>query len=188
MTDPTPDDHAPPGFLAWVARLVHAHRGALLASARRRGLSADESLDVVQDAFVTFLRLPAARSIAGDPDDALKLLHVIVKHQCLNARRRTARRAADALDPAALPDDGRVDTESLLRTAEELARVKGCILRMAKLQRSAVRLCLLDDAPQQAVAETLGITPGHLRVLLHRAREHIRTCDYANDPVDPVMD
>ena len=30
--------HAPPGFLAWLAALVHAYRGRRLAYARRCGL------------------------------------------------------------------------------------------------------------------------------------------------------
>lgn len=50
--------------------------------------------------------------------------------------------------------------------------MKGRILRMAKLQRSAVRLCVHDDVPQQTVAETPGITPGHPRVDFELNRVH----------------
>src|SRR4051794_7847879 len=85
--------HAPPGFLAWVAQLVHAHRGRLLAYARSRGLDSERALDAVQDAFISFLRLPEARAIAKDSDGSIKMLTVIVRHEVLNQRRKQARRA-----------------------------------------------------------------------------------------------
>ena len=46
---------AQPGFLEWVTRLVHTHRGRLYGLARREGLREEDSLDCVQDAFHTFL-------------------------------------------------------------------------------------------------------------------------------------
>jgi RNA polymerase sigma-70 factor (ECF subfamily) len=174
--------HAPPGFLAWVADTVHAHRARLIALARGRGLSADDALDAVQDAFTVFLRIPQARSIAADSDDAVKLLMVIVKHQCLNRRRSERRRdRAEAAMSTLLEIAAAPDSEALIAHAEELARVKGCILRMAKLQRSVVTLSLLDAQPHQDVAAQLGISEAYARTLLHRAREHIRTCAYEHD-------
>src|SRR5690606_20414450 len=84
--------HAPPGFLAWVAQLVYAHRQRLLAYARRRGLDDEDSLDAVQESFVSFLRLPEARSMARDGDYALKFLTVLLRHQVQNLRRKATRR------------------------------------------------------------------------------------------------
>jgi DNA-directed RNA polymerase specialized sigma24 family protein len=79
--------HAAPGFLSWVSVLVHAHRQRLLGYARRRGLSAEDALDAVQDSFVSFLRLPEARTIAHDGVDSLKLLTVILRHNVQNHAR-----------------------------------------------------------------------------------------------------
>lgn len=174
--------HAPAGFLAWVAQLVHAHRQRLLAYARRRGLDAEESLDAVQDSFVSFLRLPEARSMAQEGDDALKLLTVLLRHNVQNHRRKRARRgqARTTLD-AVTVDTSVDDSETIIARAEELARVHGCILRMARLQRQVVLLSLLDAQPHDQVAETLGISGGYLRVLLHRAREHVRSCSFVYD-------
>lgn len=67
-------------------------------------------------------------------------------------------------------------SEELIVRAEELARVHGCILQMAKLQRSVVMLSLVDEQPRDEVAKIVGISDGYVRVLLHRAREHIRNC------------
>lgn len=167
------------GFFAWVSDLVHTHRERLLAYARRRGLSAEDALDAVQDGFVSFLRLPEARAIAHEGDDALKLLTVIVRHNLQNhlskSRRRGRARALIEAEAAQL-DDERSDV--LIARAEELTRVKGCIERMGHLQRQVVMLSLLDEQPRDAVAKLLGISDGYVRVLLHRAREHIRACPY----------
>jgi len=167
------------GFFAWVSDLVHTHRERLLAYARRRGLSAEDALDAVQDGFVSFLRLPEARAIAHEGDDALKLLTVIVRHNLLNHLSKSRRRGrAQALieAEAAQLDGERSDT--LIARAEELTRVKGCIERMGRLEREVVMLSLLDEQPRDRVAELLGISDGYVRVLLHRAREHVRACPY----------
>lgn len=82
-----PSAQAPAGFLVWVGELVHAHRAQLLAYARHRGLGAEDALDAVQDGFVQFLKLPQVRAVARTPDDAIKLLTVLVRHDALNRRR-----------------------------------------------------------------------------------------------------
>jgi RNA polymerase sigma-70 factor (ECF subfamily) len=170
--------HAPPGFVAWVAQLVHRHRARLLTYARRRGLAPADALDVVQDAFASFLTLPEAQSIARVGDDAVKLLTVIARHNILNRRRKLARHDTwpdlDVID--ALPSSDRETNEDLLLHGEKLARAYGCLLGMSRLQRAAVVLSTLDEQPGEDVAVSLGVSPGHVRVLLHRARAHVRAC------------
>jgi RNA polymerase sigma factor (sigma-70 family) len=180
--------HAPPGFLGWVAALVHTHRGRLIGYARRRGLGAEDALDAVQDSFISFLRLPEARGIAHQEEDALKLLTVILRHNVQNQRRKHSRhsRAHALLEvESALADPSR-DSEVLIARAEELARARGCILRMARLQRRVILLSLLDDVPRERVGKLLGISDAYGRVLLHRARHHLRHCD--EDKEDELAD
>src|SRR5689334_16341424 len=86
-----PVAHAPPGFLSWVADLVHAHRMRLLRQARRLGLDPEEALDAVQETFASFLVLEQARGMARSGDDSLKLLSVILRHQAQNRVRKRAR-------------------------------------------------------------------------------------------------
>ena len=176
-TDGQPELHAPPGFLGWVAELVHIHRSRLLAYARRRGLDAEEALDAVQDCFISFLRLPEARAIAHEGDDSLKMLTVLLRHNLQNHRRKRARRSrAHAALELVIPEEETETSEALVARSEELARVRGCILRMARLQRDVVMLSLLDERPHGEIAKVLGISDGYMRVLLHRAREHVRNC------------
>ena len=168
----------PPGFVAWVAELVHRHRARLLSYVRRRGVAPADALDVVQDTFASFLTLPEAQSIARVGDDAIKLLTVIARHNVLNRRRKLARHDTwpdlDLID--GLPAADLESNEDLLLRAEELARAYGCLRGMSRLHRAAVLLSTLDEQPGEDVATTLGVSPGHVRVLLHRARAHVRAC------------
>jgi RNA polymerase sigma factor (sigma-70 family) len=183
---------ATPGFLTRVSALVHTHRERLLSYARRRGLDAEEALDAVQDSFISFLGLPEAPSIAHGSVDSLKLLTVILRHNIQNRRRKQQRRSATLMSSGSEHLEnlsGEMEnSETLILHAEELARVNGCILRMARLERDVVMFSLLDEEPSDRVAEILGISAGYVRVLIHRAREHIRTCslpanDHSSEPV-----
>ena len=184
-----PGRPAPSGFLGWVAVLVHAHRAKLLAHARSRGLDAEEALDAVQDSFISFFQLPEARAIAGTSEDSLKLLTVILQHHVSNQRRKHSRRrrARLLLEAGATPRDD-TTSEELIAQAEELARVNGCIVRMARLQRSVVKLSLIDEQPREEVAKVLGISEGYVRVLVHRAREHLRNCGFPEDDGGALVD
>jgi len=166
-----------PGFASGLAALVHAHRARLLAYARRRGLDADEALDAVQDSFITFLGLPEARAIARDELSSLKLLTVILRHNVQNHRRKRVRHG-HAHELLGNESEGveSPSSEHLIVFAEDLARVNGCMLRMARLEREVVMLSLLDEQPRERVGEVLGISAGYVRVLLHRARAHLRNC------------
>jgi RNA polymerase sigma-70 factor, ECF subfamily len=52
------------------------HRGRLARIAQREGVRADDALDCVQDAFLSFFKLPQARLLVGLPEDSAKLLVV----------------------------------------------------------------------------------------------------------------
>jgi RNA polymerase sigma-70 factor (ECF subfamily) len=55
-------------------------------------------------------------------------------------------------------------------------RLCGCVAALAEAQRAVVTLRMLDELPGQDVARTLGISPGHVAVLLHRAKTNLHTC------------
>ncbi|NTX39246.1 sigma-70 family RNA polymerase sigma factor [Myxococcus sp. CA033] len=171
-----------PGFLSWVAELVHEHRERLLTHARRRGLDAEDALDAVQESFFSFFRLPEAREIARDSDDSVKLLTVILRHNLMNRRRKHSRQSkARLLLEAGEAAQDTVTSEEFISRTEQLAWMHGCISRMAQLQRRVVMLSLLDEQPSGEVGKLLGISDGYVRVLLHRAREQLRHCSFEYD-------
>ena len=169
---------ARPGFLEWVTRLVHAHRGRLYRLARREGLREEDSLDCVQDAFHTFLLLPRARQLVESNDDSIRLLSVLVQNHARNRRRRhEIARPHDSGDEAlALLDSETQPVDELIARAEEFALMVGCLDHLGKLQRAVVSLRMLDEVAGEDVATMLGAPPSHVAVLLHRAKQSLRSC------------
>lgn len=164
-------------YVRWVSELVHRHRRSLIGAARRRGLSPEDALDCVQDAFFSFMQLPQARATAELPADSAKLLRVVLRHVIANRRRLLARRtrllSSFANEP---PGPEAASSETLIAEAESAAHMAGCVQRLAALQRRVIELSLLDENSSDDIAEICGISPGHARVLLHRSRRYLRQC------------
>lgn len=167
-----------PGFLEWVSRLVHTHRQRLYRLARREGLREEDALDCVQDAFHTYLLLPQARQLVESNVDSLRLLSVLVRNHARNRRRKhEIARPHDSGDETLahvaaeeLPPDG------LIAQAEDFALMIGCLETLGKLQRAVVSLRMLDEVAGEDVAAMLGLPPAHVAVLLHRAKQSLRSC------------
>ncbi|MBF5042535.1 sigma-70 family RNA polymerase sigma factor [Aggregicoccus sp. 17bor-14] len=167
---------APPRFLAWLSELVHAQRARLVRQVRREGLSAEDALECVQEAFSSFLTLPQARQLVEVPEDAAKLLSVLARNLARNRRRlhAVARTHAPA-ELAALPSEG-PSVDALIAAAEAHAAAVGCVAHLGEVQRRVVTLRLLDEVPGEDVARLLGTSAGNVAVLLHRAKGQLRTC------------
>ena len=165
-------------FLTWVGRLVHDHRQHLLGVARAEGLGPEDAFDAVQEAFGTFLTLPAARTLVAAHDDSRALLVVVTRNLARNRRRLAAVARPHDSDPAAL-DALAADAptvEELLAAAEDEVRLRGCVQGLGEVQRAVVTLRMLDEVDGEDTARALGITPGHVAVLLHRAKANLLAC------------
>ena len=169
---------ARPGFLEWVTRLSHAHRERLSRLARREGLRGEDALDCVQDAFHTFLVLPQARQLVESDDDSIKLLSVLVRNHARNRRRRheIARPHDSGDESIALLTDEAPSVDELIGQAEDFALMVGCVDHLGKLQRAVVSLRMLDEVAGEDVGAMLGLPPSHVAVLLHRAKQKLRSC------------
>ena len=159
-----------------LARLVREHRTELVGLARREGLGAEDALDCVHDAFCTFLELALRNEAPGEAAEQAPLLAGIVVNTARNRRRRhhlaKPHRDIDAFEPA---DDG-VSAESLVAHAEECVRLRGCVERLCSTQRTVVMMRLLEERPGEDVANALGLSRGHVDVLLYRAKASLRVC------------
>jgi len=165
-------------FLGWVGQLVHRHRAELAAVARAEGLTPEDAFDAVQDAFRTFLTLPAAHPLIDAGEPSRRLLITLTRNVARNRRRLHARARPHTGDPellAALPAS-EAGADELIAAAEDQIRLHRCVQTLADVQRAVVTLRMLDDVPGEDVAVALGITPGHVAVLLHRAKNNLLTC------------
>jgi RNA polymerase sigma-70 factor (ECF subfamily) len=178
------------GFFGWVTTLVHANRAPLVRLVRREGVRADDALDCVQEAFLSFLNLPQARLLVGQADESARMLSALARNIARNRRRRHDYARPHVVDEAIIEQiaaEGESADEIISRT-EQHALALACLATLSEVQRAVVRLRLIDELPGENVAKQLGITPGHLAVLLHRAKQALRRCvDDAHNagPRDP---
>jgi RNA polymerase sigma-70 factor (ECF subfamily) len=166
-----------PDVLASLDRVVRAQRVELARLARREGLGAEDALDCVHDAFCTFLQRALRGDLPADPAEHPALLAGIVVNTARNKRRRhhlaRPHHAEDAIDRR---DDGAPSIETLVAHAEECVRLRGCVNRLCKTQRTVVMMRLLEERPGEDVAAAMGLTRGHVDVLLHRAKGALLVC------------
>ncbi len=162
--------------LAALGRAVREHRAALAGLARREGLGAEDALDCVHDAFCTFLQVALSGNAPEEPSEQAPLLKGIVVNTARNMRRRHyLARPHRAIDAIELGSDG-PSTETLLAHAEDCVRLRGCVERLCRTQRTVVMMRVLEERPGEDVATALGVTRGHVDVLLHRAKASLLVC------------
>jgi RNA polymerase sigma-70 factor (ECF subfamily) len=164
--------------------LVQRLRPGLVRLAEAITGSSASAEDVVQETWVSVLR----SLVTFEGRSSLRTwVHRVCAHLAL-ARMREEDRAP--LLPEALVDPTRFDAHGAWRdppvpwteeTPEALAarrEVMECIERTIKMlsprQRAVITLRDIDGFSSQEACEILGVTEIHQRVLLHRARTHVR--------------
>lgn len=165
----------PRDFLGLVAELARRDRGELVRVARREGVSAEDAVECVQDALVTFLQLAQRGDLPDDASRWSPYLAGVVRNAARNRRRRHhLARPHDDLD--ALPPVDETSAESLVARAEDHVRLRACVDQLCETQKAVVMLRLLDEQAGEDVAASLGVTRGYVDVLLHRAKASLRVC------------
>jgi RNA polymerase sigma-70 factor, ECF subfamily len=160
-----------------LSRVARSQRSALAAVARSEGVTAEDAVDCVQEAMCTLLELAQRGAATFDGDDARALLVTIVRNVARNRRRRHfLARPHDELDAAERADDRQPGADESLARAEEHVRLRACVEELCAIQRAVVTLRLLEEQPGEDVASALGISAGHVAVLLHRAKRELRAC------------
>jgi RNA polymerase sigma-70 factor (ECF subfamily) len=160
-----------------VSDLARVHTRALSAVARAEGLSADDALDAVQEAFHTFLNLPESRTVVGDELDSRRLLSTIVRNVARNMRRRAFRRLPhDELSSSPEIADDVPGVDELLARAEDELTLMGCVSKLTDIQQRVVRLRMLEELSGDDVARELSLRPDHVATLLYRAKKELFRC------------
>ncbi len=166
-----------PRFVSWVSDLARAHTAPLSRVARAEGLSADDALDAVQEAFHTFLGLPEAQVLIGDEDASRRLLTAVVRNAARNMRRRAFRRLPhDTLDTAPEIADASPGADDLLARTEEELKLMWCVSRLSDVQQRVVRLRMLEELSGHDVARELDLRADHVATLLYRAKRELCRC------------
>ncbi|MBV9109884.1 MAG: sigma-70 family RNA polymerase sigma factor [Gemmatimonadetes bacterium] len=163
--------------------LVREQMPILLRVTRRLLRSEDEARDAVQDAFVAAFR--GLDRFRGDSRLGTWLYRIAVNAALARLR---ARAGADevslddwlprfvedghATEPSApWPEDVSAGAE----LAETRAQVRRSIDRLPETYRTVILLRDIEELSTDEAAEALGISPGAVKVRLHRARQALRT-------------
>jgi RNA polymerase sigma-70 factor (ECF subfamily) len=159
-----------------VGRLAREQRAALAGMARQAGLSAEDALDCVHDALCKLLELGQRGELPPPSTDRASFLAGMVVNAARNRRRR--HEVARPHEPAEAIEDGddRPSTDALLAHAEDCVRLRGCLARLCEKHRTVVMMRLLEERPGEDVASALGLSRGHVDVLLYRAKASLRVC------------
>jgi RNA polymerase sigma-70 factor (ECF subfamily) len=130
--------------------------------------------DLTQDVFETVLaRLPALRDDAAFPG----WVTAIARRAALGAHR--GRRNVVALDAEALPDAADPAARA------EAERALAAIRRLPPAYREPLVLRLVEGLDGPEIATLTGLTPGSVRVNLHRGMAQLRAL-LADPPEDPA--
>ena len=175
-------DAARSGDREALAELWRAHNPALLRYLRaRRSPSPD---DVASQVWID-----VARSIdrfEGGIDDFSRWLFTIAHRRSVDEIRRVVR-ASDASVTAIRSADrvAGADVEHERHTA--LDRAIALVSTLPDNQAEAVMLHIVNDLPAADVATIMGITPGNVRVLVHRGVTRLRRKISVTDRSVPTM-
>jgi RNA polymerase sigma-70 factor, ECF subfamily len=156
--------------------LIRSERGTFVHAARREGLSAEDAVEVTQEALSTFLQVLQRGEAPSDSAGWVPFVVTMTKNAARNRRRRHhVALPHDTIDANDRASD-ELSAEELLAEAEEHVRLRACVERLCGTQKSVVMLRLLEERAGEDVATELGITRGHVDVLLHRAKASLREC------------
>lgn len=152
------------------AELCRRYGARLLAFGRRRLGSAERAADLAQDTLL--LTLEKLRSGAvRDPERIGAFILGVARSLCRDHWPRDSR--ARPLDEVA-----RELVATTLPATDPIARsrVAPCVEALPDKQRAVVLLSFYAEQSSGEVADSLGLTPNHVRVLRHRGVAQLRDC------------
>lgn len=156
--------------LGRLSALVREQRAALVAVARREGVSPEDALECVQEGLATYLGME-------EEGHGVATVKAIVRNAARNLRRRHHQRKPHLpIDAESEPSGPSLPPDQLLAQAEELVKLQACVAQLCSVQRAVIMLRLLEERSGEDVAVELGLTRAHIDVLVHRAKSALRVC------------
>jgi RNA polymerase sigma-70 factor (ECF subfamily) len=176
--------------------LVEAYHGTMIAVALNYVKTRDVAEEVVQEAWLGVLR--GLDRFEGRSSLKTWILRILVNTAATRGGREgrslpfsslaPAREESPAVEPERFrppgaafaghwnryPGDWTTLPEEALSGRETLAVVKRAIAELPESQRSVITMRDIAGCSANEVCETLEVSPGNQRVLLHRARSHVR--------------
>lgn len=167
---------------AAITAVVEDNVRPLYRMSQSMGFSVEESEDLVQEAFTTFLE--TLHRFEGRSQVRTWLFGIL--HHKMRERRRALQRD-ESMDPIDDEFDSLFtpyghwvrpldDLERLLESNEIGRVLEECLSRLPLQQREVFLLREVEEQNSSEVCNNLQITNTHLGVLIHRARHRLREC------------
>jgi RNA polymerase sigma-70 factor (ECF subfamily) len=157
--------------------LIRARRSELVGLARSEGVSPEDAVDCLQEGLCTLLDASGRGRLPAVEGEWPAVLAAMVRNAARNRRRRHFRsKPHDSLEEHPLVAADAPAADDLIARAEEHVRLRECVEELCEVQRAVVTLRMLEEQAGEDVAQALGITAGHVAVLLHRAKVALRVC------------
>jgi RNA polymerase sigma-70 factor, ECF subfamily len=147
-------------------QLVRELSPVLVAFAQRSVHRREDAEDLVQEMWVS--ALSSSASFEGR-SSARTWLNAILRRRIADSFRRL-RPSMPYEDEQHAQDE---DTAERIESRELAELALRMIPELSELERQVLALCAFDDEDRDQACEQLGITRGHLRVVLHRARKRL---------------
>lgn len=162
-------------------RLFEAYSDRIYRLAVRFLNDTSESEEIVQDTFLTICE--KIDSFEGRSKLSTWIYRIAANHALMRLRSR--KRSGPSLDADESSDDGEAimpgllndwsqAPESITANTESIAEMERAVAELPDTLRTAFVLRDLEELSTEEAAETLGISPGALKVRLHRARLLLR--------------
>lgn len=156
------------------------YRSRLLSAARRVAPTAEDAEDVVQDAM-----LKAYRKLSQFRNESRMetWLYTITQNSAHEYMRRQKHRNDVSLDqswneeetwPALNITDPRPNPEDDYRIGEVQAMLRQGLERLGPKCRQAIVLCILEDTPQQVVAQQLRVRPATVKARIFHGKQTLK--------------
>jgi len=141
---------------------------------RSRRLDSDKAGDVRQETLYRVLKVLRVGGGVSHPERFGAFVNSVCNNVLLELGRHSAREPGAGENPPDVPDQA-MDVERSLITSERKKTVREILDRLPPKDREILRLVFFEEADREEICRKLNVEPGHLRVLLHRAKARFQT-------------
>lgn len=146
--------------------LFSRHSGRVLSYCAKRGLSPEQSQDVVQ---IVFLQIFRKKHLYNPAHPALAWIYVITRSELKDERHRELRHraeSADFLSQIAAPDP---------ITYEDRDEVQALLAELKPHEQEALKLRYLDELEYEEIAQKLQQSESSIRQIVSRGLKFLRS-------------
>jgi RNA polymerase sigma-70 factor (ECF subfamily) len=136
---------------------------------RSRRIDPDTAADIRQETMFRVLKVLRVGKGVSQPERFGAFVNSVCNNVLLELGRRSAK-MPDSAEESPEISDRTMDAERSLITSERKQIVKKILDELPAKDRDILRMVFFEEVGREEICARLKVEPGHLRVLLHRAK------------------